>query len=325
MSGEGILRYFSNRPGIRQIFAPPVLGTLLMLFCGNAYAQYNGHNLRGDFGMFSGTQPGPGWYAGVLGVNYDIDSVRGPDGSDLASGGNLDINAIAPYAWWVSDNKFFGGNYSVFASASLTNNALEAPTLGISSDTETGSGDLYVQPINLGWHTGRADYMAGFGVFAPTGRYSDGASNNTGLGMWSFELFGGSTLYLDEARSWSLSALAFYETHSSKQDSDVKVGDLLTIEGGFGKSWADGAAAFGLSYFAQWKVSEDKVGAGVTLPNKHKIFGIGPELVLPMASKEKFYGTLNLRYLWDFEVESNTDGNTFVLMATFSVPSIPLQ
>lgn len=315
----------SNKRDSGRIIALPWLGLLLMLFYGNAHAQYNGHNMRGDFGMFSGTQPGPGWYAGVLGVNYNIDSVRGPDGSELASEGRLDINAIAPYAWWVSDNKVFGGNYSVFASASLTNNALEAPTLGISSETDTGSGDLYVQPINLGWHTGRADYMAGLGVYAPTGRYSDGASDNAGLGMWSFELFGGSTLYMDEARSWSFSALASYETHSSKQDSDVKVGDLLTIEGGLGKSWADGAAALGLSYFAQWKLNEDELGAGVSLPNKHKIFGAGPELVLPMASKKKFYGTLNFRYLWDFGVESNTDGSAFIVMATFPIPSIPLQ
>ena len=34
--------------------------------------------------------------------------------------------------------------------------------------------------------------------------------------------------------------------------------------------------------------------------------------MLPIASKTKFYGTLNLRYLWDFGVESNTEGNTFI-------------
>lgn len=188
-----------------------------------------------------------------------------------------------------------------------------------------GRATFNVQPINLGWHTERADFMAGLGVFAPTGRYTDGASDNTGLGMWSYEAFGGTTVYLDEARTWSFAALAFYETHSSKEDSDVKVGDILTIEGGLGKSWADGAAAFGASYFAQWKVSSDDLAAGISDPNKHKIFGAGPELVLPMASKKKFYGTLNLRYLWDFGVESNTQGNTFILMATFPVPSIPLQ
>jgi hypothetical protein len=302
------------------------VGFIFIVVSSNTFAQYNGHNLRGDFGLFSGSQPGPGWYAGVLGVNYDVDSLRDRNGDNLVTaGGSLEVNAIAPYAWWVSDKKVFGGNYSVFVSASWADNALEAPALGLSSDTGIGTGDLYVQPINLGWHTDSADFMAGLGVFAPTGRYTDGASDNTGLGMWSYELYGGTTVYLNEDRSWSFAALAFYETHSSKDDSDVKVGDILTIEGGLGKSWANGAAALGVSYFAQWKVSEDELGKGISNPNKHKIFGAGPELMLPIASKEKFYGTLNLRYLWDFGVESNTEGNTFILMATFPIPSIPLQ
>ena len=310
---------------LRSAIARLIAGISLILVCGQAHAQFNGHNLRGDFGLFSGSQPGPGWYAGFLGVNYDVDSLRDRNGNELASGGSLDVNAIAPYFWWVSDKKVFGGNYSIFASPSWTENSLEAPTLGVSNNTDLGAGDLYVQPINLGWHTARADYMAGLGVFAPVGRYTDGASDNTGLGMWSYELYGGTTVYLDDLRTWSFAALAFYETHSSKEDSDVKVGDILTIEGGLGKSWADGAAAFGISYFAQWKVSSDELGGGISNPNKHKIFGAGPELVLPMASKNKFYGTLNLRYLWDFGVESNTQGNTFILMATFPIPSIPLQ
>ncbi|MFV2032854.1 MAG: transporter, partial [Gammaproteobacteria bacterium] len=254
------------------------IGFVFFVISGNSYAQYNGSNLRGDYGLFSGTQPGPGWYTGVLGVNYKVDSLRDRNGNDLASGGGLDVNAIAPYIWWVSDKKVFGGNYSVFASQPWANNSLEAPTLGISSDTDVGAGDFYIQPINLGWHTETADFMAGIGVFAPTGRYTDGASDNTGLGMWSYELFGGTTVYLDQARTWSFAATAFYETHSSKDGSDIKVGDILTIEGGLGKSWADGAAAFGVSYFAQWKVSEDELGAGISNPNKHKIFGAGPEL-----------------------------------------------
>jgi hypothetical protein len=313
------------RPDLLRLILRMVAGFVFVVISGNVLAQYNGHNPRGDYGMFSGTQPGPGWYVGVLGVNYNVDSVRDRNGDDLASGGSLDVNAIAPYAWWVSDKKVFGGNYSIFVAPSWADNSLEAPALGVSSDTDIGAGDLYVQPINLGWQTETADYMAGLGVFAPTGRYAEGAPDNTGLGMWSYELYGGTTAYLNEDRTWSFAALAFYETHSSKEDSDIKVGDILTIEGGLGKSWANGAAALGIAYFAQWKVSEDELGGGISNPNKHKIFGAGPELILPIASKTKFYATLNLRYLWDFGVESNTQGNTFILMATFPVPSVSLQ
>ena len=60
------------RPGLLWLVLRLVAGFVFVVISGNVLAQYNGHNLRGDFGMFSGTQPGPGWYAGVLGVNYNV-------------------------------------------------------------------------------------------------------------------------------------------------------------------------------------------------------------------------------------------------------------
>jgi len=136
------MRFNKLRTNFDQVILRLVVGFVFIIISGNAYAQYNGHNLRGDFGLFSGSQPGPGWYAGFLGVDYDVDSLRDRNGNELASGGNLNINAIAPYFWWVTDKKVFGGNYSIFASPSWTDNSLEAPTLGISSDTDVGAGDL---------------------------------------------------------------------------------------------------------------------------------------------------------------------------------------
>jgi hypothetical protein len=49
------------------------------------------------------------------------------------------------------------------------------------------------------------------------------------------------------------------------------------------------------------------------------------DVVLPLATKKKFFGSLALRYMWDVGVESNTRGQTFLLMATFPIPSVPLQ
>ena len=44
---------------------------------------------------------------------------------------------------------------------------------------------------------GRADFIAGYGFYAPTGRYEAGADDNIGLGMWSHEIQGGTTLYVN--------------------------------------------------------------------------------------------------------------------------------
>jgi len=92
--------------------------------------------------------------------------------------------------------------------------------LGLDAETTFAIGDLYLQPINLGWHTRRFEFMAGLGTFVPTGRYEFESDGNTGLGMWAFELFG--------------VALAFWQTHTEKEDSVISVGDMfifsLTVE-----------------------------------------------------------------------------------------------
>ena len=296
---------------------------LLALLPALAHAQLNGHNLRGDYGLLSGSQPPPGWYATLLYVDYDIDTIRDRNGDALPSaGGEITVRGISPMLWWVSENQIWGGNYGFFLAPSWANNSLEAPIFGLDQETDTAFGDLYLQPVNLGWHSERADFMAALGLFAPTGRYEADADDNIGLGMWSFEILGGATYYFDEKKTWHASALAAYEMHTEKEDSDVQVGDILTIEGGIGKSFLDGAVNVGAAYFAQWKVTDDDFGGLIPTGSvgKHQIFAAGPELSVPVFATEKVAGLLGARYLWDFRSESTTEGKTFLV--TFTLASL---
>jgi hypothetical protein len=298
-----------------------------------ANAQLNGHNTRGDFGLQSGTQAPPGFYIVPLFYDYRADTLRDRNGDSrplLKSGGTVDARAAIVGFLWTSEMKVLGGNYGFEIWPGVTNNALEAPIFGLAESSSTGVADLYIRPISLGWNIPRADFITGLGLYAPTGEWQLAGDSNRGLGMWSFEIFGGTTVYFDEARSWHLSALASYETHSDKEDTDIRVGDLLTLEGGLGKSFMDGALAVGITYYAQWKITEDDLGldinpAGGPLSNKHRVYGLGPELMLPIASKSKLFGFLTLRYLWETGAQSTLEGNTFVALLSFPIPSIPLQ
>lgn len=92
----------------------------------------------------------------------------------------------------------------------------------------------------------------------------------------------------------------------------------------------DGALSVGAAYYAQWKITDDDLGsAGEMLEGrslgKYQVYGIGPELVLPIATKKKFYGFVSARYLWEFGAESTIEGNTFVLTFALPIPSKPLQ
>jgi hypothetical protein len=319
----------------RVFLAAALLGAVTILNAGVAHAQLSGHNTKGDFGLQSGSQAPPGFYVvAPMYYRYDADSLKNRDGDtvriDPEERGSLKANAYVFGLVWVSDYKILGGNYSFQIFPAFTDNTLAAPILGLDESVDTGFTDLYFQPVNLGWHRDRADFIAGLGIFAPTGKYEPEGSDNLGLGMWSFELFAGATVYLDQAKSWHLATTAFFETHTDKEDSDVRVGNILTLEGGLGRSFMQGAFNVGAAYYAQWKLTDDDLGLDIELPGrrglgKHRVYGAGPEVTIPIATKKKLYGFINVRYFWEFGARTTLEGNAFVLTATFPIPSVPLQ
>ncbi|HET7219008.1 MAG TPA: transporter, partial [Vicinamibacterales bacterium] len=215
-----------------------------------AHAQLNGENLLGDMGVKSGTQPDPGVYVSTIYYRYGTDTLKDAQGRPL----NLDatgtasqtINAGVALVYFVTPKKVLGANFGMMAVLPVANGAVEAPGFGLSESVSVGLSDLYVMPAQLGWHFKQADAVAGIAFFAPTGRYSAGADDNLGKGMWSYEVSGGGTIYLDEKRTFSVAATGYWEKHSKKDGEvrvgnatldNVTVGDLVTLEGGVGKSF----------------------------------------------------------------------------------------
>jgi hypothetical protein len=317
------------------------LGLLGLLWAAPAQAQLNGENLLGDMGVKSGTQPDPGLYVSTIYYRYRTDSLRDPDGRpaglDPTGTANQTIHAAVPLALWVTPKKVLGANFAMMAVLPIANGALEAPGLGLSEEASTGLSDLYVMPAQLGWHLERADATVGVAFFAPTGRHSAGASDNLGKGMWSYEVSGGGTLYLDRNRSFSLSTTAFWETHSKKDGEvrvdhvvvdDVKVGQLLTLEGGVGKSFLHGAASIGMAYYAQWKLTADQWRVSPSSPVspgdpvKHRVFGVGPDVTVPIATKTRLLALVNVRYMWEHGAQVKTQGHTLMITNTIPVGGI---
>ena len=308
-----------------------------------AHAQLNGENLLGDMGVKSGTQPEPGLYVANIYYRYFTDSIVGPDGNpvifDPTRAGSQTIHAVTPLVIYVSPKKFLGAHYGMMAVMPFANGSLEAPGLALSEKASTGASDLYVMPVQLGWHLKHADAIASVALFAPTGRHAAGASDNLGKGMWSYEVSGGTTVYLDKQRSFSLATTAFWETHSKKEGevrvegvtvSDVNVGQLVTLEGGVGKSFLHGAASVGAAYYAQWKVTDDEMAFSTAVPsiagigNRHRVWGVGPEVTIPIATKTRLISLLNMRYLWETGARIKTQGQTLVVTSTFPVGGIKI-
>jgi hypothetical protein len=322
----------------RRTILGVVAGLATLVLAVPAQAQLNGSHTLGDFGVQSGTQPHPGFYAALFYYRYDTDTIRNADGDTIRlapdAPGSLGMNAAAPLLWYVSKAKVLGANYGAFVVLPWANASLEAPAFGLASTVATGLADTLFRPLDLGWHSKRADVAAGFEFYAPTGRYTAGGSDNLGKGMWTYEPFVGTTVYLDEKRTVSLATTAYWELHGEKRDTNVKVGQILTLEGGAGKSFLGGGLVIGAAYYAQWKLTADQLGSfmlpggGViepTLAHKHQVFALGPDVTLPIATKAKLFALVNVRYLWEMGARSKTQGQTLVVTATFPVPSVKLQ
>ena len=288
-----------------------------------AAAQLNGFNIKGDQGLKAGSQPPPGIYYGAPVYRYGTDTVKNQEGRTFSTTGELTMVLGGPLVNVVTTRKVLGGNYGFMVVLPFANVRVELPRLD--SNPSPGISDMYVQPFNLGWHTDRADVLAGYGFFAPTGRYTPGANDNTGLGMWGHEVFAGTTLFFDKNKAWHAATTGALEFHSGKQDSDAAVGTLLTLEGGSGRDFLKGAARVGLAYYAQWKLSDDSLTGlpAFILRGRNRVAGLGPEVSVPIATKHTVYGFLTARYEWEMGARTTTQGDALNVLVV--LPLKPLK
>ena len=297
---------------------------LILLAPGEARAQQQGHNLPGDLGLKSGTQAPPGVYAGFLYYAYPADSLKNDKGEDVNDRGKLTMTAPTVFVSWVTNKKFLGANIGGTVALPWFKNRISAFSLDAASDMSVS--DIYLQPVNLGWHLKRADVIAGYGVYLPTGNFGGPPRETTGLGMFSHELSVGTTAYLTKDRSWHASALLAYEMHANKPGVDIKVGDIVTVEGGVGKTFVKPLensplplmTTVGLAYYTQFKATTDS-GADIRPALrglKDRVFGAGPEVnvFIPQIG-----ATIGARYVPEFGARNTTQGQTFVVSIAFVV------
>jgi len=294
-----------------------------------ASAQYLGHNFHGDFGVNSGTQAAPGVYVAIPFARWNVDQLKDADGKTVAASQfqGFDIKASFPTVIAVTPRTVLGANYGFMAALPFSTIRPERASLE-TFGKDWALSDMYIVPLYLGWHTPRADYVAGYGFYAPTGRYEAGATDNVGLGMWSQELQAGTTVYLDAAKKISAATTAYLELHSHKKDQDLKVGNLLTLEGGAAYNVPKIGGAFGVAYYFQSKVSDD---SGVDVPvaalqalnlyGKNHLFGIGPDVTMGVFQKGGTIGLVTVRYLWESGGQSTFQGSTFLIGFTIARPS----
>lgn len=295
---------------MRGLWRCALVGALTLGVASPALAQLNTQHVKGATGLKAGSQPPPGGYVvAPLLYFYTADEVKDRDGKAFPSSATLDVAMFGAGYSHVTSKKLLGGFYQFQVLFPVgANNRIQ----GTEIDQNPGAGltDSVIEPISLGWHFKRADAVTSYTLFVPTGRYTDGASNNTGLGMWGNEIALGTTVYFNDKRQYHAATIATFDFQSKKKDSDTKVGNAMNLEGGVGGDFLKGGLTAGLSYYASFKLSDDQFQnvPGVLVRGKNKAFALGPEVSLALARRNTVFGFVRVAYQWEVYARTAPQG-----------------
>ncbi len=304
---------------VRQLtFLWVMVAGLVIMTSAVSMAQEVSPNSRGDAGLMSGTQAPPGFYL-VLPSYWRANYYRlkGPRGNDFPEFQDGSISVLVTAVSAVTPWKFLGANYGGVVAGVFNNQAVTAAVGpgNLTRDNTLGVGDMYVQPITLGWHIKRADLVGGWGFFAPTG------SGFRTADSWAFNYIAGTTVYPDKARKWNAATTMWYIVSLPKEHSNIDVGDFLALKGGVGHTFLKGGVAnAGLAYSFEWKTTLDSgtgLPASVPIRLSHA-YALGPEVNMPVFAKGGIVGILDFRYTFEFGNVYNFQGDNLAASFTFA-------
>ena len=173
---------------------------------------------------------------------------------------------------------------------------------------------------------GARRHDGGYNVYIPTGKFTQGATDNTGLGMWANEFTIGSTVYLDQKRLWNAGHCSHWNLIpiSRAQTSMWEMWE----QGGLGRTFYKKTKGpipiilnLGTAGYAQWKVTGD---SGSDIPPllqglKDHTFALGPEFNIFLPAPRL---TFLVRYEPEFGTRNRTEGHTLVFSIIWVAKSL---
>jgi hypothetical protein len=299
-----------------------------LLVPSRSQAQYKGDDIPGFLGLENGTQPPPGLYLGSLAWVYPTSTIKDNHGNSVTLPGSLTSTAEIILVNVVTNYKLLGGNIGASAGFPFIKNRIQLNSLNVS--TSFAYTDMFIG-ANLGWHFKRADVMAGYNLYIPTGNFTQGGTDNTGLGMWGNELTIGSTVYLDQKKLWNAAGTFALEFNTDKSGTNIQVGDLGTVSWGLGRTFYKKVSGpipmimnLGAAGYAQFKVTGD---SGSDIPPalrgfKDRVFAAGPEFNIYIPKPRL---TFLVRYEPEFGARVRTQGQTVIVSIAWVAKSLEKQ
>jgi hypothetical protein len=283
-----------------------VLLSLVVLACLRPLsAQQKGQYVPGQYGLNAGAIPDPGFTYANLTLNYSAGQLNNSNGNALP-------NITGTYSFWVNENlfyyvpthKFLGAYYFPYVVLPFANGSLVAAIVGTNLSANGGGqglADIYVQPVNLGWHLKHADVAAGYG-------FTPGASTNVGSGYWGNDFTTNTTVYLTKNKATTANLATVWEIHGQKDGTNITPGQAFTDEWGFGqilplKKDFTRLLQLGVIGYDQWQVTGNSgTTQGFPYYSAHAV-GFQANFILPVKAINTFF-----KYEDEFSAKARPEG-----------------
>jgi hypothetical protein len=303
---------------------------LVLVSLGPARAGELGHFAPGVLNIRDFLVPDPGFYYIQYFVWYNADTFRDRHGDKANSinAGPVTLNVdtevdsliLAPAFVWVSPWKFLGARYAAQIVPTFGNTSVQAALrteTGFGEDVDEsqfGVGDLYVKPVWLGWDGTHYSVAAGYGFYAPVGKYDNGDADNIGLGFWTHEFQVATAWYPWEGRGTAVTLAGTYEIHSEIDDVNITPGDRVSLNWGISQYLPLNKAnslllEVGALGYSQWQVEKDSGSDVDTRFNpKDQVHSAGGQIGLLYAPWNAF---VQFHGLQEFGAEARFEGQFF--------------
>ena len=212
---------------------------------------------------------------------------------------------------YVTERKILGANYNPAVIVVFANQVIRPVP---NSEKDFQLGDSVIQPLALGWHVGEWHTTASYALFLPTGRFNVGAPNNTGKGLYSNLFTAGTTWLQEDPLPWAANVQLRYETFGKQDDTDIRPGEVMTVEVGVGKEVTAGFD-LGLLAFASFQTSREQGSAAGTDTSKYRFYGVGPEINWRPRSVPGFQAAIRVGF--EFDSRNTSQGTGAILSLAY--------
>lgn len=304
-----------------------VLGYAVLICASSLCAQQKGQWVPGQAGLNAGILPDQGLTYANLTINYSAGTLNDANGNATPVIGTYKFWAVENIVFFVPKRKVLGAKLAFMGIFPVADGDLTLPQFGVNGGG-FGYADTFVQPLTLGWQLKRTDAWAAGGVTIPTGRYTDGATNNVGSGYWGYNALGGVTYYITKNKATTANVTGDWEIHGQKKDTDVTPGQTVTAEWGLGQvlpldKQLKKLLQLGVIGYDQFRVTKDSGTLDSGLPSSsvpaYSVHAVGFQstLILP-AKKLNFY----FKYEYEYKATARPKGRTIAFGGawTFRIP-----